>query len=64
MITEKQLEDLGLLPTGRVGYYNLNDDLIIDVEGHIRFDREWKTTWIAQVVNMEELKFFIALTQR
>lgn len=62
MINDKVLTDLGLL-SFKNGYYQITDNITVDVEGDIRFD-DRNSTWIARVYNVEELKVFIECMTR
>jgi len=59
MITEGMLEELGL-PTYENGYYNITDEITVDVEGTIRFEyHDFGRMFIAQIYSLEDLKVFI-----
>ena len=65
MITDKQLQDLGLVPYEN-GYYQINDEITVDVEGNIRVDNEYTTKpiWIGQVISIDELHAIIPFLLR
>lgn len=62
MITEGELEELGL-PSYELGYYQINEDLTVDVEGTVRFEIG-KSYFICQLYSIEEVKQFIEWVNR
>lgn len=62
MITDKQLADLGL-PTYENGYYQINEDLTVDVEETVRIEIG-KNHFICQLNSIEEVKQFIEWANR
>ena len=63
MLTDKILTEYGL-PSYENGYYSINDELTVDVEGDIRLETFSGNTWICKVYNIEELKLFIQWVNR
>lgn len=65
MITDKQLQDLGL-DSYENGYYQINDEITVDVEGNIRVYNEYTTKpiWVGQVISIDELVTVIPILLR